>query len=155
MCLFVFLPQAALKTGDLCGFYYKVLFIAYLSFHMWLRKVACIPQGLRRDFCVPHPQLPSPLSGLRSRSFFYFRKQASSHFVYPASLRALHMVSFLLHSAAHYTLSFSYPALFQVCILFPLKDTDTSHNGFQVGNMKLKTFLHFPPPHSLLPLCIY
>ena len=40
---------------------------------------------------------------------------------------------------------------FQVCIPFPLKDTDTSRNGSQVGNMKRKTHLHFPPPTLYFP----
>ena len=114
--------------------------------HLW--EVACIPRGL----CIP---LPSrlPLSGLRAPSTSGSQRPLTLFIHVP--LRAPHMAGFLLHSTAHYTLSFSYPAPFQVCILFPLKDTDPSHNGFQVGNMKLKTFLHFPaPPPSTSLLCL-
>lgn len=70
-----------------------------------------------------------------------------------APLRAPHVAGFLLHSAAHYTPSFSYPAPFQVCILFPLKDLDPSHDGFQVGNMKLQT--SFTSLLPTLPSCVY
>lgn len=81
--------------------------------HLW--EVACLPRCLRRALCVPLPQLPSPGSGL-GPPLLPEVSLPLTLFIH-APLRTLHMVSFLLHSAAHYTLSCSYPAPFK-CVSF-------------------------------------
>lgn len=155
MPLFLFLPKLSSELVTSVDFtmkcFHSLSFFPHVAHsclgHLW--TVAHIPQRLSGiSFPCPSclPKLRVQGSGLLSL------QEASllSLFIH-VSLRALHMVNFFLHSAAHYTLSFSYPALFQVCIVFPLKDTDTSHNGFQVGHMKPS----FPSSPSLLPFYVY
>lgn len=157
MSFFSFLPQGALKTCDLCESnkkcFHSLSFFPHVTppylGHLW--RVGYVPGALKNGVLsvLTFPRHPVwVLSSLQEG------KPPLTLFIHP-SLRALHMVNFRLHSTAHHTLSFSYPVPFQVCVLFPLKDTDTSHDGFQVGKMKLKTFLHFPPSPSLLPFCVY
>ena len=77
-------PQAALRTCDLCGFYYKVL-----SWLIFLSTCGSQTSGASVGSCLhpsgslyPSAQPPSPLG---SPCSVHFRKPASSHFVYPRS----------------------------------------------------------------------
>lgn len=44
---------------------------------------------------------------------------------------------------------------FQVCVLSPVRGTDTSLNNFHVRNMKLNAFSHFPPAHYFPSVFIF